>query len=123
MNLELDVLRAFLRLARRRSQPTIEQLVVRVGADEAAVRDAVKLLLRQGLLQRNTHGVGLTLAGLAIGVAIAKRPATRVASTASSAAPGVASAASSASPRVAAAPSPAPRLARAPKTKTERRAA
>lgn len=77
MSFELDVLRAFLRLARRRTPPTLDQLVVRVGGEEPAVRDALKLLTRQGLLQRTSAGLGLSMAGLAVAVAVAQRPAPR----------------------------------------------
>lgn len=74
MSFEIDVLRAFLRLARRRTPPTLEQLVVRVGGEEPAVRDALKTLTRQGLLQRSGGSLGLSLAGLAVAVACAARP-------------------------------------------------
>ena len=75
MSFELDVLRAFLRLARRRTRPSLDQLVVRVGGEEPAVRDALKLLTRQGLLQRTSAGLSLSMAGLAVAVACAQRPA------------------------------------------------
>lgn len=77
MSLEIDVLRALLRLARRRTPPTLEQLVVRVGGDEADVRRALGALAKRGLVQRTPAGLGLSLAGLAVAVACAQRPATR----------------------------------------------
>ncbi|MBX3261250.1 MAG: hypothetical protein KF782_16310 [Labilithrix sp.] len=77
MSLEIDVLRALLRLARRRTPPTLEQLVVRVGGEEADVRRALGSLAKSGLVQRTPAGLRLSLAGLAVAVACAQRPATR----------------------------------------------
>jgi DNA-binding IclR family transcriptional regulator len=77
MSLEIDVLRALLRLARRRTAPTVEQLVVRVGAEEADVRRALRSLARNGLVQRTPGGLRLSLAGLAVAVACAQRPRPR----------------------------------------------
>jgi hypothetical protein len=76
MNLEIDVLRALLRLARRRTPPTIEQVLVRVGDDELAVRSALSSLARRGLVQRTPAGLRLSLPGLAVAVACAQRPRT-----------------------------------------------
>lgn len=73
-NLELDVLRALLRLSRRRTAPTLEALVVRVGAEELEVRNALRVLAWQELVQRTPKGLGLSLSGLAVAVAYAKRP-------------------------------------------------
>ncbi len=84
MNLEVDVLRALLRLARRRNPPTLEQLVVRVGGEDAAVRTALASLARSGLVQRSAAGVRLSLPGLAVAVACAQRPRTVPAAAASS---------------------------------------
>jgi DNA-binding IclR family transcriptional regulator len=74
MSLEIDVLRALLRLARRRSAPTLDQIVVRVGSDEPAVRRALSALAKSGLVQRTPAGLRLSMAGLAIAVACAQRP-------------------------------------------------
>jgi DNA-binding IclR family transcriptional regulator len=74
MSLDIDVLRALLRLARRRTSPTLDQLVERVGADEPAVRRALVGLARSGLVQRTPAGIRLSLAGLAVAVAFAKHP-------------------------------------------------
>ena len=74
-SLELDVLRAFLRLARRRTAPTLEALVVRVGAEEPEVRNALRVLAWQDLIQRTPTGLGLSLQGFAVAVAYAKKPA------------------------------------------------
>jgi predicted transcriptional regulator len=75
--LEFDVLRALLRLARRRTPPTLDQLVVRVGGEEPEVKVALRTLARMGLVQRTPHGIGLTLEGLAVSVAYAKRAPER----------------------------------------------
>lgn len=75
MSLEIDVLRALLRLARRRTPPTLEQLVVRVGGEEADVRRALSSLAKSQLVQRTPAGLRLSLAGLAVAVACAQRPA------------------------------------------------
>jgi len=74
MSLEIDVLRALLRLARRRTPPTLEQLVVRVGGEEADVRRALRSLAKSGLVQRTPGGLRLSMAGLAVAVACAQRP-------------------------------------------------
>jgi DNA-binding IclR family transcriptional regulator len=74
MSLEIDVLRALLRLARRRTPPTLEQLVVRVGSEEADVRHALVALGKSGLVQRTPAGLRLSLPGLAVAVACARRP-------------------------------------------------
>ncbi|MBX3210067.1 MAG: hypothetical protein KF764_33865 [Labilithrix sp.] len=87
MSLEIDVLRALLRLARRRTPPTLEQLVVRVGGEETDVRRALGSLARSGLVQRSPAGLRLSLAGLAVAVACARRPAAPARPAAPSAAP------------------------------------
>lgn len=73
-SLDLDVLRALLRLARRRTPPTLDQLVVRVHAEEPEVRRSLASLARAGLIQRTQEGLRLSLAGLAVAVACARRP-------------------------------------------------
>ena len=74
MSLEIDVLRALLRLARRRTPPTIEQLLLRVGAGEPAVRRALAALIRGGLVHQTPKGPRLSLSGFAVAVAYAQRP-------------------------------------------------
>ncbi len=74
MSLEIDVLRALLRLARRRTPPTLEQLLVRVGGQEADVSRALRSLARNGLVQKTPAGLRLSMAGLAVAVASAQRP-------------------------------------------------
>jgi DNA-binding IclR family transcriptional regulator len=76
MSPDIAVLRALLRLARRRTPPTLEQLVVRVGTPESDVRKSLASLARSGLVQRTPAGLRLSLAGLAVAVAAAApRPA------------------------------------------------
>ncbi len=74
MSLEIDVLRAMLRLARRRTAPTIEQLLLRIQADEPAVRRALGALTRAGLVNPTPKGPRLSLTGFAVAVAYAQRP-------------------------------------------------
>lgn len=78
MSLETDVLRALLRLARRRTPPTLDSLVVRVGGEAPAVKEALRALAQKGLVQRteSAPGVGLTMAGLAVAVAVVARRAS-----------------------------------------------
>lgn len=78
MSLEIDVLRALLRLARRRTAPSMEQLLVRVLAEPEDVSRAVAFLARRDLVRRTPSGIGLTMSGFAMAVACAKsRPAVR----------------------------------------------
>jgi DNA-binding IclR family transcriptional regulator len=82
MSLEIDVLRALLRLARRRKNPTLGDLVARVGVDdETALRRALAALARGGLVERSPSGIRLSLAGLAVAVAVASAPRPRAAVT------------------------------------------
>lgn len=74
MSLEIDVLRAMLRLARRRTAPTIEQLLLRIRADEPALRRALDSLVRGGLVNPTPKGPRLSLTGFAVAVAYAQRP-------------------------------------------------
>jgi hypothetical protein len=75
-SLEVDVLRALLRLARRRSAPTLEAILVRVPspADEAAVRSSLRRLIGASLVHVTPKGPRLTLAGFAVAVAMAATP-------------------------------------------------
>jgi DNA-binding Lrp family transcriptional regulator len=66
---DAKVLRALLRLARRRLAADIEAIVLRVGASPAAVRAALRRLDAQGLLERGPT-IRLTMAGLALAVAL-----------------------------------------------------
>lgn len=74
MSLEIDVLRAMLRLARRRTSPTLEQLMLRLPADERAIRRALATLVRADLVHVTPKGPRLSLTGFAVAVAYAERP-------------------------------------------------
>ncbi len=77
MQLNIEILRALLRLARRRSVPTLESLLDRVVADEPALLRALATLAAEGLVQRTPSGFGLSMQGFAVAVACAERPRTR----------------------------------------------
>jgi DNA-binding IclR family transcriptional regulator len=81
MSPEIAVLRALLRLARRRTPASLDEILVRVGVDAPSARRALASLARAGLVHRTVHGPRLTLSGFAIAVATAaavpaKRPAS-----------------------------------------------
>jgi DNA-binding IclR family transcriptional regulator len=69
MNTDAMVLRALLRLARRRLPADDEAIVVRVGAAKGAVHAAIRRLDAQGLVERRPSP-RLTMAGLAVAVAM-----------------------------------------------------
>ncbi len=73
MSYEIQVLRAMLRLARKREAADEAALLVRVGGTAAELRTALRRLERQDLVDRidATHA-RLTLAGFAVAVATAK---------------------------------------------------
>jgi hypothetical protein len=73
-SLEIEVLRAMLRLARRRTAPTVEQLLLRVAADEPSLRSCLRRLLSANLVHVTPKGPRLTLTGFAIAVAMAATP-------------------------------------------------
>lgn len=78
MSLEIEVLRALLRLARRRTPPSMEQLLLRVDAEPRDVQRALAALARKGLVMRTRRGFGLSLTGFAVAVACAQaRPVAR----------------------------------------------
>jgi len=74
MSLEIDVLRALLRLARRRTPPTMDELLVRVGGHPRDVRRALASLADADLVRRSPEGPRLSLTGLAVAVAAASEP-------------------------------------------------
>ncbi|MBX3187393.1 MAG: hypothetical protein KF819_10280 [Labilithrix sp.] len=80
MSTEIAVLRVLLLLSRRRSAPTLADLVHRVGADPVDIRRALGSLARAELVQRSGESVRLSLAGLA--VALASKQPKRTARTA-----------------------------------------
>lgn len=70
MHTELAILRAMLRLQRRRVVPDVETLLDRVGGTEAELRVALRALEGGGYVERRAHGQAtLTMAGLALAVA------------------------------------------------------
>lgn len=71
MSYEITVLRALLRLARRRAPATVEDILVRVGGEEADVRRALGALARAELVYRTAEGPRLSLAGFAVAAACA----------------------------------------------------
>ena len=73
-SLELDVLRAFLRLARRRVPPTTEQLLLRVPADAPLLKKTLSKLVEGGLVNLTPKGPRLSLTGFAVAVAFAPQP-------------------------------------------------
>ena len=75
-SLEVDVLRAMLRLARRRTPPTLEAILLRVPApaDADAVKQTLRTLIRASLVHLTPKGPRLTLTGFAVAVAMAATP-------------------------------------------------
>ena len=71
MSTEIAVLRALLRLARRRAPATLTDLLDRVGSDAGDVQRALASLARAQLVQRSGDTARLSLAGLAVAVAAA----------------------------------------------------
>ncbi|MDB5220982.1 MAG: hypothetical protein JWO86_8909 [Myxococcaceae bacterium] len=69
MSTEIAVLRALLRLSRRRAPATIDELHARVGGDANDVQSALASLARAQLVQRSGESARLSLAGLAVAVA------------------------------------------------------
>lgn len=69
MHTELAILRAMLRISRRRATADIDTLLVRVGGTEAELRVALRALEAAGFVERRTRDVRLTMAGLAVAVA------------------------------------------------------
>ncbi|HEX4448160.1 MAG TPA: hypothetical protein VH044_15535 [Polyangiaceae bacterium] len=73
--IEAQVLRAMLRLARRRQTADDGEIAVRVGSPPHAVRGALRRLDASGLVERQDEGaVRLTMAGFALAVAALPRP-------------------------------------------------
>jgi hypothetical protein len=70
MNTDAMVLRALLRLARRRLPADDSAVVLRVGAAPSAVDEAIDRLDARGLVERRGTTRRLTMAGLAVAVAL-----------------------------------------------------
>lgn len=69
------VLRAMLRLARRREAAIEEQITLRVGGTRGEVMASLRRLDAEGLIERSTgRGCRLTMAGLAVAVALLQVP-------------------------------------------------
>jgi Mn-dependent DtxR family transcriptional regulator len=65
------VLKAMLRLARRRQSADDGEIAVRVGRSAPAVRSAIRHLEGAGLVERLEHGASrLTMPGFALAVAL-----------------------------------------------------
>jgi hypothetical protein len=71
MQTELSVLRAIVRLSRRRSPVTLQALTLRAGGTNGDTIRALRFLAREGLIQATERGFRPTLPGLAIAVASA----------------------------------------------------
>lgn len=69
MSYQLTVLRAMMRLARRRSPIDIDQLALRAGGEASDVRAALRALAGADLVERTPEGARLTLSGLAVALA------------------------------------------------------
>ena len=84
MSIDAMILRAMLRLARRREAAVEEAIAVRVGGSLARVRASLRRLEGGGLVERRpSRSPRLTMAGLAVAVALlpaqGPRATTRVA--------------------------------------------
>jgi DNA-binding IclR family transcriptional regulator len=69
MSLDIDVLRALLRLARRRTPATAADLLARVDASEPELVRILARLEKAELAYRDGGGVRLSLGGLAVAAA------------------------------------------------------
>ena len=67
---DVMVLRAMLRLARRRQQADDAEIALRVAHPQHAVRSAVRRLTAQGLVERRAEAPRLTMQGFALAVAL-----------------------------------------------------
>jgi DNA-binding IclR family transcriptional regulator len=74
MNTDAMVLRALLRLARRRLLADEAAIVLRVGAPPAQVRGALRRLDARGLVERGAK-LRLTMGGFALAIALLPRRA------------------------------------------------
>lgn len=72
MSIDARVLRAMLRLARRREAAFEEAIAVCAGGAQRAVRASLGRLEAEGLVERRAnHAPRLTMSGLAVAVAVA----------------------------------------------------
>ena len=77
MSTDARVLRAMLRLSRRREAADEEGLVVRSGGTKAEVRASLRRLEALGFVERRADRPRLTMQGLAAAVALLPRRQTR----------------------------------------------
>lgn len=70
MNHDAMILRAMLRLARRRQEGDEAAIALRAGGSGAQVRAAMRRLEARGLLVRSADRARLTMQGLAVAVAM-----------------------------------------------------
>jgi Mn-dependent DtxR family transcriptional regulator len=71
MTFDANVLRALLRLARRREAAAVASVAVRVSGTPSKVRASMRRLRSGGLVEmRATGEVRLTMAGLAVAIAL-----------------------------------------------------
>lgn len=83
MSIDTMVLRAMLRLARRRQAADVGEVALRVGGSASDVRAALRRLDSGGLVERRlSEAPRLTLAGLAVAVATLPERARRTAAKA-----------------------------------------
>lgn len=76
MNSDAMVLRAMLRLARRRKAAEDTEIAIRVGKSAASVRASLRRLDAQGLVESRAPGAArLTMAGLALALAMLPKAA------------------------------------------------
>jgi predicted transcriptional regulator len=77
MTFDADVLRAMLRLARRREAADDEPLAIRVGAPVTRVRSALRRLQSSGLVDlQEARAPRLTMQGFAVAIALISARAT-----------------------------------------------
>ena len=71
MNFDANVLRAMLRMARRRAEAEVDAVCLRVGGETRDVRRSLRRLQAAGLVEiRADRAPRLTLAGFAVAVAM-----------------------------------------------------
>jgi Mn-dependent DtxR family transcriptional regulator len=78
MSIDTEVLKAMLRLARRRQEASEDQVALRVRAQAREVRASLRRLRASGLVDvQNRAAPRLTIEGLALAVAVVSRPSPR----------------------------------------------
>ena len=77
MSYNLSILRALVRVSRRKGGVDLDALLVRAGGHRSDARAAIASLERQGLALRTSRGPRVTLAGLAVALASKSRAPAR----------------------------------------------